>query len=582
MLNTLSKISVIVPVYNSESFLSECLDSITKQSFKDFELILIDDGSTDNSYSIIQEYRQKDSRIKVFSQENLGPSVARNLGLNYVSGDYVIFIDSDDWIDLDLFQNLYNAIKKYDADIACCSVIRKSKIKHKYRFMFKKVEKYTLLADKINVCRVPECCYVWGKLYKKDLVKNVLFNPGVFFEDMYWLPEVLKKSKNLVTVPNVNYYYRVNPNSIVKLLPSIKKQNDIYSAKKYIIKFFRENELYLPEKEKNITKKIFYLYKIPVLKIKEYNFVNTFLLFSFIPILKYRDFDSHYIFKFLGIKLRFRHKTNFILPELKEYGCEKITRSPRIIVSLTSFPKRINYVEKSIMTLLNQSLKPDKLILWLADTEFPNKEKDLPQSLLDLKQYGLEIEWCENLLSYKKIIPALNKYPNDIIVTADDDIYYDKNFLDGLYKSYLLAPQNIHVKRAIRMYVSAGKIMSYSRDIQMSLNLKKASFANQLMSGSGCLFPPNSLHSDVLDEKQFLKILPTHDDIYLWIMAIINGTKINVVGGYDEEMLIVDGTEKFGLCKINRKGSVGISPEEAFRRVVNQYPEVLNILKLEE
>ncbi len=148
------------------------------------------------------------------------------------------------------------------------------------------------------------------------------------------------------------------------------------------------------------------------------------------------------------------------------YGVNLNKRSPQLIVSLTSHPARINYVSVAINTILRQRLKPDRVILWLAEEEFKNKEADLPDNLLSLKELGLEIKWCENLYSYKKIIPTLRECPNDIIVTADDDLYYAEDWLESLYNAYLKNPENIYVRRAVKVEVRKGKIQdAFKRDM---------------------------------------------------------------------------------------------------------------------
>lgn len=278
------KISIIVPAYNCEKYISSCLNSIINQGFDDFEVIVINDGSCDKTGEIALEYTKKDKRIKYFSQENKGPSSARNLGIKEAKGEYILFVDCDDWLNSDYLQKLYSAIIKSGSDIAVSNLIRKGKYKHKHRFNYKEEKTAQDLARKIELLKVPLCCYVTGKLYKKELVENHLFIDGMFFEDIMWLPEVIKKSKKTVTVPEAIYYYRINNSSIVKKIPNKKKQQDLYNARKYIVKFFKENNLNLGEKEKNITKFTYYFLKIPILKIKEKGCIETYLLFGFLPI----------------------------------------------------------------------------------------------------------------------------------------------------------------------------------------------------------------------------------------------------------------------------------------------------------
>ena len=116
-------------------------------------------------------------------------------------------------------------------------------------------------------------------------------------------------------------------------------------------------------------------------------------------------------------KLKLDPKIN----QFNELGITRELRNPKLIVSLTSFPQRMYDVHYCLYSLLTQQLKPDKLILWLAESQFPNKEKDIPQKVLSLKENGLEIRWCEDMGAYKKLLPSLKEYPDDIIVTADDD-----------------------------------------------------------------------------------------------------------------------------------------------------------------
>ena len=111
------KISIIVPVYNTEKYLGVCLDSLISQTYKDIEIICVDDGSTDNSLQILNDYAAKDSRIKILTQKNQGPSVARNLGLEKAKGEYITFVDSDDWVSIDMCEKIYSKAIDTNADL---------------------------------------------------------------------------------------------------------------------------------------------------------------------------------------------------------------------------------------------------------------------------------------------------------------------------------------------------------------------------------------------------------------------------------------------------------------------------------
>lgn len=278
------KVSIIVPVYNVEQYISRCLESLVNQTLKDIEIIVVNDGSTDGTEQIIRTF--DDERILLINQKNQGPSVARNSAMLIAKGEYIGFVDSDDWVDKDYFEKLYTACVKNNADVAVAGMYRERETYQKCLLKYDEKEIYTSLEDKIRACGIPKFCYVWNKLFKSEKIKPVKFQAGVYFEDVLWLPEIIKKSEKLVTVPKIAYHYRVNKNSIVKKCPNAKKQLDNYNAKKYIVKFFEENNLELSKKEKLVTKRTYFLFNFVILKIKEYKNVEKFYLFGFILIYK--------------------------------------------------------------------------------------------------------------------------------------------------------------------------------------------------------------------------------------------------------------------------------------------------------
>lgn len=279
------KISVIVPVYNSSAYLKECLESLINQTFKDIEILCVYGKSKDNSLEILEEYSKKDNRIKIINEKEKGISGARNTGFEVAQGEFISFIDADDWVDLDYFERLYNAIIETNSDVAAASILRTRKLYKKIRVQFNAQEVFETLEDKLKACNIPKCCYVWNKLYKKELIKDIPFKSGVFYEDILWMPVVLKHAHKLVTVPNINYYYRANPLSSVKVKLDKKKQKDSYEAKKFFIKFALKNNIKLSKKEQTVTKSIKYLFNFEAVKEKEYKNSTTYYLFG-IPVFR--------------------------------------------------------------------------------------------------------------------------------------------------------------------------------------------------------------------------------------------------------------------------------------------------------
>ena len=286
--------------------------------------------------------------------------------------------------------------------------------------------------------------------------------------------------------------------------------------------------------------------------------------------------DSHIYFEILkkiriSIKLK-QHLKNSAMPQS---GTSTKKHSPELIVSLTSYPGRIDTVHNTIKTLLSQTHLPDKVILYLAEKQFPNKEKDLPETLLELYKYGLTIKWCEDLKSYKKLVPPLKEYPDAIIVTADDDLYYQTDWLESLYNAYLKSPSTLHTRRANHITFADGTVYMETHSAN---NHYGASYSHQLLGGAGCLFPPHSLHTDIFNIEQIKTLIPTHDDIYFWAMAVLAGSKINLISNKDLNIYQQKETSDSGLCKINN-GKVSLSQKEALAIIFEKYPEILTKLE---
>lgn len=214
-------ISVIVPVYNVEAYLDRCINSILHQTFYEFELILVDDGSTDNSGVMCDELAKKDSRIIVLHKVNGGLSDARNKGIEVASGEYITFIDSDDWISKDYLSKLYDNLLKYDADISCCN-FHKTKC-YIEKAVVKNRKIFTLIAeDKYRYFLENETVSATAKLFKKNIFENIEFPKGKLYEDVATIFSVFIKSKKIVFDNAEMYFYFQNSNSITKRKFSIK------------------------------------------------------------------------------------------------------------------------------------------------------------------------------------------------------------------------------------------------------------------------------------------------------------------------------------------------------------------------
>ena len=210
-------ISIIVPVYNVEKYLKKCVYSILNQSYKNLEVILVNDGSTDNSGKICDELSREDSRINVYHKDNGGLSDARNYGVAKANGEYVGFVDSDDYIDQYMYENLYKAIRKYNTQIAECGITRVYK-NNKLRPHYDG-EEYSLVVDREGYLKeYLENRKVYGaavcKLLSINLAKVLKFPDGKVYEDVFYTLELLKKVDKYTLISGNYYYYYIRGNSI--------------------------------------------------------------------------------------------------------------------------------------------------------------------------------------------------------------------------------------------------------------------------------------------------------------------------------------------------------------------------------
>lgn len=241
-------ISIIVPIYNVEKYLNKCIDSIISQTYKNIEIILVDDGSPDNCGKICDEYAKKDNRIKVIHKENGGVSSARNVGIENSNGEWIAFVDADDWIEKEYIFSLANKAKDENADIALCTYNRVTgNIIEKINNFNKKnelnAEEYLIMA--LN----PQTGfgYCWIKLFKKNIIKDTRFDRSLLVaEDALFNIQISKNINKAVVLSENLYNYRNNENSVVKKFDEkyVKKYlNAMKKNKKYIFDNYQKDSI---------------------------------------------------------------------------------------------------------------------------------------------------------------------------------------------------------------------------------------------------------------------------------------------------------------------------------------------------
>lgn len=240
----MAEVSIIVPVYQVEKYIRQCIDSILAQTFTDFELILVDDGSKDRSGQICDEYVRMDNRVRVIHKENGGLSDARNRGMDQAVGSYFLFVDSDDYIAPTMVECLHKKIVKEKADIAVCNYLYFFENGREKNFSTN-VKPEILSGTEIFYNRKNERNYgiwtvAWNKIYKTETIGNVRFRLGKYHEDEFWANDIYQMNIKVVTVSECLYYYRQRDNGIMgkksaakdfDIIEALQERIDIYLQK---------------------------------------------------------------------------------------------------------------------------------------------------------------------------------------------------------------------------------------------------------------------------------------------------------------------------------------------------------------
>ena len=302
------KLSIIVPIYNTEKYLKRCIDSILGQSYYDFELILVDDGSTDSSWKICEFYQKKDVRIRLFRKENGGASSARNYGIDMAQGVFLGFVDSDDWLDMEMYRVLMEGIEEYDADISVCNFYMYDRKGEKRMFSNQKSnivyshdEAMKEIATNNNLTYSP--C---NKIYNKRLFDTHRFKEGIIYEDMDLMYKLVDICEKVIYTSEALYCYYYNQASVMRSFFSldqlvgyeILKQKYQYYRTKYpqwscdvyaelvVVGFdmYSHVRVYHPTKFKKYDYLIKHeeISKLEIIKKCDYNIVEKLRLFLFL------------------------------------------------------------------------------------------------------------------------------------------------------------------------------------------------------------------------------------------------------------------------------------------------------------
>ena len=302
----MATLSIIVPVYNVGKYLPKCLESLTNQTLKDIEIICVNDGSMDNSLAILKEFASKDSRIRIIDNQHQGVAKTRNTGIEQSTGEYIGFVDSDDYIDIDFFEKLYNSATKSNSDIAIASILKHKNFFNIYNAKYTKEETAITIQDKIKLCEDKKhfFFYAWNKIYHSGFIKenNIKFSEGQIYEDVMFAIKALYYSNKIISVYGTKYHYIEHENSLTKYKDKTgEKEHDLIKAYSELQEFCNSKNIEIPERLNYYTKENFG-FILNLYKGKYQSKIQLFNIFTIATISNYSE--TRNLITILGFKIK--------------------------------------------------------------------------------------------------------------------------------------------------------------------------------------------------------------------------------------------------------------------------------------
>ena len=517
------KISVIIPVFNVCDYLEECLESVIAQTFQDFEIIIVDDGSTDDSLAIAKKFADFNKNIRIVTQKNEGLSSARNAGLKEAKGEYIFFLDSDDKIAPETLEHLYNSVIKYDTDVAICSFQYFFSVKDQihsidtsWPLRFERDDGKYIVSEEIDK---EICCVTWNKLYKHSIIKeyNLKFPVGLIHEDITWLWAYFSRINKYSYINERLYYYRIREGSI-----TYKKKSD------YFFGYLRPYEEVLKQNNLTVLQKNIILQRITFYSKKSLSNSNIAIkakvLFNYVLInRKYFELDNP-ILKLLkrtkkslistknnlksGLKNKIKkviyllNDKNKILSSISELKESFNTRSRNQLTFTTILNQSV--VENSVLIIETQACHGEcipsvvnyfkelgyHIDIWLSDKEF----KLTPV----LPEPGLRIFQVSNEILYSLAsLPLVKRYDYIFLNTEWD--YDNQTSVD---RSYLV---NIIDKRKI-LYLCHRPELSYNYLPNNSLKFTLGKISGYTSEVLSCCFFRKIFKHHLNDQIKFVVV----------------------------------------------------------------------------
>ena len=549
-------VSIIMPVFNTRSVLCETIASIQEQTCPDFEVICIDDGSTDGSTDgsadALNHAAQTDPRFKVYHQTHSGAGAARNLGLSLATGKYVLFIDSDNLLCRDMLRKLVSSAEQNQAEIAACNFSRltssgkkipQTGIYTKWIPADASVFSYRDCPD--YILRIASG-FVWNKLF----LRSFLLDRGLHFDETLTCNDISFVAVSLASADRIHCTTDTLIQNRIHAIPPQKSLRDIHSAVSSTVSQLSalphahvlKNALYRFSVETYITALKKYIPNFAASGVGEF-YHTVHKLFNDTPYnaLEAESLHNNDLFR------------EFCTVQKHDYPTMKQMAKKRIIVSLTTFPARIHLIPQVLDSIFRQTKKADKILLWLAEEQFPQREQELPPQLIQYAREGtLSIRWCDDLKPHKKYFYAFQEYPDDLIITIDDDLLYPSDLIASLYASYLLFPNAVSAGRTNLIVVTEqNEILPYRSWIHETDNCIHQPSMQLMATGvGGILYSPSLFRKEFLDASAIRKTCLWADDLWLKAMELVCDVPV-VLARSCESLQFLPSSQNVALHQIN-------------------------------
>ena len=560
-------ISIVIPVYNGQPYLSKTLSCLKKQSLQNFQVIFVNDGSSDDSLKYLQETAAADSRFLILDQPHRGAGAARNYGLSAATGDYVLFSDCDDLLQPNALDRLYQTAVNSGADIVACNYAGLDASGKAY---LQTGVLTNLLPPGCSVFNYRDCpndimritgSVVWNKLYKKAFV----LDNKLRFDELFTCNDLSFVALSLVCAQRIAFCTEHLVHYSFPRLGNPKILADIAAATEST--FCKALALPQGAEIRNAVLRFGIEHTIGALKksVKDFSspeaaefYQNAHQMYQQAAYLSLDAADLGNASLFYEFRTVQKH----------DYETMKLLRSRRIIVSITSYPKRIGTVDQVLQTIYTQHKQPDEVVLWLAEDQFPGKEADLPDALVQLTQENrLTIRWCDDLKPHKKYFYAFQEYPDDLVITIDDDLQYPPDTIASLYASYLLYPNAVSASRVhIMVFDDQKRPAPYAQWIQET-DMCVYTPSMQLMATGvgGILYRPSLFRKEIFNKAAIMETCLHADDLWLKAMEVMSDIPV-VLARPSMPLYFMPGSQDDSLFDINvRKGQNDVQLEQIIR-----------------